>query len=299
MNTLMQNKNTNKHLIITRFAPSPSGYLHLGHAYSAWFTEFTAMELGGEFLLRIENIDKTRCNIKYEEAILEDLDWLGFNWRRPVRRQSDHMPDYINALQKLKDMDLIYPCFCSRKQIRAEIKNINAAPHESPKDKLGPIYPGTCREISSEEVNRRLADGDPFALRLKMHKAISYAEAKRSNLCWVDLQAGEQRAMPEIYGDIILARKDEPTSYHLSVVVDDAFQGVNLVTRGEDLRAVTHIHCLLQALLDFEVPQYSFHHLLVDKFGKRLAKRDNSISLRTLRYSGKTIREIKEMTGLV
>jgi len=288
-----------KSSVITRFAPSPSGYLHLGHAYSAWFSERAATELGGEFILRIEDIDQTRCRREYEEAILEDLDWLGLSWGLLVRRQSDHMADYAVALESLKNMGLIYPCFCTRKEIRVEIKNINAAPHVSAKDKRGPIYPGTCRAISSYDRELKIAAGDPFALRLNMEKAILFAEAKRTNLWWMDMQAGKQHAVPEIFGDVVLARKDEPTSYHLSVVVDDAFQGVTLVTRGEDLRDVTHIHCLLQVLLDFDVPQYSFHHLLIDKFGKRLAKRDHSVSLRSLREVGTTLEYIKKMTGIV
>jgi len=286
--------------IITRFAPSPSGHLHLGHAYSAWFAERAAKESGGRLLLRIEDIDQTRCRPEYEAAILEDLAWLGLTWEEPVRRQSDHMADYAVALAKLDEMGLIYPCFCTRKEIRAEISKINEAPHEAQdkpeKDKRGPVYPGTCRVLYSDDRDLRISAGDPYALRLNMQKAIYLASEKRGNLSWIDLDAGEQRATPEVFGDVVLARKDEPTSYHLSVVIDDAAQGVNLITRGEDLRDVTHVHCLLQALLDFNVPDYRFHHLLTDENGKRFAKRDKSLTLQSLRSEGKTPNDIKRMT---
>lgn len=287
--------------IITRFAPSPSGHLHVGHAYSAWFAEQAAAEVGGTLLLRIEDIDQTRCRPEYEAAILEDLAWLGLSWQEPPRRQSDHMADYAAALAKLDDMGLIYPCFCTRKEIRAEIKKSNEAPHDaankSAGDKRGPVYPGTCRTLYSDDRDLRISAGDAYALRLNMQKAIYLAEKKRGPLSWLDLAAGEQVATPDIFGDVVLARKDEPTSYHLSVTVDDAAQGVNLITRGEDLRDVTHVHCLLQALLDFEVPAYRFHHLLTDENGKRFAKRDKSLTLKSLREDGKTPEDIKTLAG--
>ena len=291
--------------IITRFAPSPTGHLHLGHAYSAWFAqsqirraaEDSGTENHGRLLLRIEDIDQTRCRPEYETVILDDLAWLGLTWEEPVRRQSDHMAEYAAALARLDEMGLIYPCFCTRKEIRAEIKRVNEAPHDATKDKRGPVYPGTCRVLYSDDRDMRISTGDPYALRLNMQKAIYLAEQSHGNLAWMDLDAGEQRATPEIFGDVVLARKDEPTSYHLSVVVDDAAQGINLITRGEDLRDVTHVHCLLQALLDFEVPEYRFHHLLTDENGKRFAKRDKSLTLQTLRGEGKTPDDIRKMTG--
>jgi glutamyl-Q tRNA(Asp) synthetase len=287
--------------IITRFAPSPSGHLHLGHAYSALFAERAATEAGGRLLLRIEDIDQTRCRPEYEDVVLDDLAWLGLRWEEPVRRQSDHMAEYAAALAQLEEMGVIYPCFCTRKEIRAEIKRVNEAPHDaqiiSGKDKRGPVYPGTCRVLYSDDRDLRIWAGDPYALRLNMQKAIYLAGEKRGDLNWLDLDAGEQPATPEVFGDVVLARKDEPTSYHLSVVVDDAAQGVNLITRGEDLRDVTHVHCLLQALLGFDVPDYRFHHLLTDENGKRFAKRDKSLTLQTLRAQGKTPEDIKQMAG--
>ena len=292
-----------KSAIVTRFAPSPTGHLHLGHAYSAWFAQRAAEESGGRFLLRIEDIDQTRCRPEYETVVLDDLAWLGLTWEEPVRRQSDHMADYQAALTKLEEMDLIYPCFCSRKEIRAEIERINEAPHDAPNksngDKRGPVYPGTCRRLYQDDREMRVFAGEAYALRLNMQKAIYLVEQKRGNLSWLDLDQGEQRATPEVFGDVVLARKDEPTSYHLSVTVDDAAQGINLITRGEDLRDVTHVHCLLQALLDFETPDYRFHHLLTDRDGKRFAKRDKSLTLQTLREEGKSLAEVKAMAEWV
>jgi glutamyl-Q tRNA(Asp) synthetase len=283
--------------IITRFAPSPSGHLHLGHAYSALFAEQAALEAGGKFLLRIEDIDLTRCRPEFEMAILEDLAWLGLIWEAPVRRQSDHLSEYGAALAKLDDLGLIYPCFCTRKEIRAEIKEVNGAPHDATEGKRGPIYPGTCKKLYSEDRELRILEGHPYALRLNMKRAILLAGKKIGNLDWMDLDNGKQRATPEIFGDVMLARREDPTSYHLSVVVDDAAQGVNLITRGDDLREVTHVHCLLQGLLGFNVPDYRFHQLLTDEKGKRFAKRDKSLTLKILRGEGKTPENIKAMAG--
>ena len=295
----MKSDTIHQHSLVTRFAPSPSGFLHLGHAYSAWFAERIAKEADGKFLLRLENIDHNRCSLEYEEAILEDLSWLGLEWQQPIRRQSNHMAEYALELAKLTDLGLVYPCFCSRKQIRSEIKMVNVAPHEKFISKLGPIYPGTCRKIKSNDSKRRVASGVPYALRLNMKKAINLALLKHKNLYWVDQDAGIQPAIPEVFGDVVLARKDNPTSYHLSVVIDDANQGVNFITRGEDLRDVTHIHCLLQALLDFEWPIYHFHRVLVDSNGKRLSKRNKSLTLRKLREDGLTVGEVKNMIDTI
>ena len=298
INSIMRNTITDKNSIITRFAPSPSGYLHLGHAYSAWFAERFAREGSGKFLLRIENIDQNRCRVEYEEAIVEDLTWLGLKWEKPIRRQSNHMAEYAIELAKLNDMGVIYPCFCTRKEIRHEVERLSEAPHEGITDKRGPIYPGTCRMFDIEDREKKISAGYPYALRINMKKAIQLAIEKRKYLCWNDKDNGLQTAKPEIFGDVVLARKDEPTSYHLSVVVDDAAQGVNFITRGEDLRDVTHIHCLLQALLDLDRPNYCFHPLLLDENGKRFAKREQSLTLKKLRKEGRTVAEIRSMVGL-
>jgi len=294
----MKNKIVCQNTVVTRFAPSPSGYLHLGHAYSAWFAERIATEAGGKFLLRIENIDYSRCRPEYEKAILTDLNWLGLKWEKPERRQSDYMEEYASELARLTEMDLIYPCFCTRKEIRREVNNINAAPHEKVTDNLGVFYPGTCRKLNLYDRKKKIASGQPYALRLNMKKAVDQAIQKCKTLNWLDLDAGLQSATPEIFGDAVIARKDYPTSYHLSVVTDDASQGVNLITRGEDLRDVTHIHCLLQALLGLESPSYKFHRVLVDSMGKRFAKRDKSLTLKKLREDGMTIAEVRKMVDL-
>jgi glutamyl-Q tRNA(Asp) synthetase len=271
--------------VVTRFAPSPTGYLHLGHAYAALFARAAAREADGRFLLRIEDIDRTRCKPEFERAIVEDLIWLGVEWDGPVRRQSDHFGDYRAGLERLKAMDLIYPCFCTRSDIAAAV--------DAPHGPEGPIYPGTCRRLSPDERSARLDAGASYALRLDMQKAA----AQRGPLTWTDLDAGIVDARPEQFGDLVLARKDTPTSYHLSVTVDDHLQGVTLVTRGEDLRAATHVHRLLQALLGLETPAYRFHKLLTDQTGRRLAKRDRAQTLRSLREEGKTPAEVRALVG--
>lgn len=285
------NDQTHPSATVTRFAPSPTGLLHLGHAYSALF----AKEAGDRFLLRIEDIDPERCRPDYEEAIYEDLSWLGLDWERQVRRQSDHLDDYAQALEKLTDMGLIYPCFCSRRDIRREIAAAAHAPHAPTEGKIGPVYPGTCRRLSADEQQTRKRADEPYTLRLDMKKAIACAG---KDLFWTDLERGEQAATPEIFGDVVLARKDTPTSYHLSVTVDDHLQGITLVTRGEDLAPSTHVHRLLQELLDFDVPTYHHHGLLKGDDGKRFAKRDKSLTLRALRDSGHSPDEVRSMAGL-
>lgn len=276
--------------IVTRFAPSPTGLLHLGHAFSAWFAWHAAQKAGGRFLLRLEDIDRNRCRPEFEAAILEDLAWLGLAWETPVRRQSDHFPDYRRALGQLDARGLIYPCFCTRADIATEINNADAAPHGPD----GPVYPGTCRHLSWEEAEERKAAGIAFALRLKVDDAL----AATGPLTWTDLDKGEQRVQAAAFGDVVLARKDTPTSYHLAVTVDDAIQGVTLVTRGEDLFAATHIHRLLQALLDLPVPQYRHHGLLTDADGRRFAKRDKALTLRALREAGTSPPEVWAMAGV-
>ena len=263
---------------VTRFAPSPTGYLHLGHAYSALF----AAKHGGRFLVRIEDIDAGRCRAEFEQTIMDDLAWLGLTWEAPVRRQSEHMADYAAALDVLDGLGLLYPCFCTRTDIRREIEAAGYAPHDAPSGPDGPIYPGTCRNISPSERHDRMSSGEAYALRLDMAVAIEQA----ASLTWCDHERGEQVATPEIFGDVVLARKDTPTSYHLAVTVDDHVQGITLVTRGEDLFSASHIHRLLQALLGYETPDYHHHALLSGDDGKRFAKRDKAATLRDLRQSG-------------
>lgn len=267
----------------TRFAPSPSGYLHLGHAYSALFTARAASATGGRFLLRIDDIDVDRARPAFEAAIFEDLAWLGLTWEEPPRRQSASMADYVRAVDRLKDRQLVYPCFCTRKEIAAEIARSGAAPH-------GPaeaVYPGICRGLEKAERDRRLAAGEPHALRLDMARALAQAEAEHgAPLTWIDRARGEQRCDPLSQGDVVMTRKDVAASYHLSVVVDDAAQAVTLVTRGEDLFEASHVHRLLQHLLGLPVPAYHHHRLLTDAEGKRLAKRHDALSIRTLREAG-------------
>lgn len=270
-------------LIITRFAPSPTGKLHLGHAYSALFAQ--AQAEGGRFLLRLEDIDPGRCRREFEDSILADLTWLGLTWELPVRRQSEHLDDYAGALARLDAMGLIYPCFCTRK----DIAEAGAAPHGPD----GPLYPGLCRHLSATERAERMASGQPFALRLDISAATRHSGA----LIWHDRIVGPVVAQPDLFGDVVLARKDTPTSYHLAVTVDDALQGVTLVTRGEDLFAATHVHRLLQSLLDLPVPAYAHHRLLTDETGRRFAKRDRSLTLEALRQAGHSPAELRAMVG--
>lgn len=277
-------------MVITRFAPSPTGHLHLGHAHSALIAAAAAAEAGGSFLLRIEDIDGTRCRPEFVAGIEEDLAWLGLDWPRPVRRQSQHMDDYRVALDRLAADRLIYPCFCTRQQIAAEIAASGNAPHGPD----GPVYPGTCRHLDPAAAAARIAAGETHAFRLDMTAARAKAGGE---LTWTDDEAGIQRADPEQFGDVVLARKETPTSYHLAVTVDDALQGVTLVTRGVDLFAATHVHRLLQALLDLPVPRYRHHRLLTDAEGRRYAKRDRSLTLRSLREAGRSPDEVRAMAG--
>ena len=276
---------------VTRFAPSPTGFLHLGHAYSALFAQQKA---GNRFLLRIEDIDAGRARPEFEAAIIEDLAWLGLRWETPVRRQSDHMDDYRAALDRLDARGLLYPCFCTRKEIRAEIEESGFAPHDIVHGPDGIVYPGTCRALTADERRQRRAEGTPFALRLDMAKAVGAT----GPLAWTDEDQGETAAKPEIFGDVVLARKDTPASYHLAVTVDDHRQGVTLVTRGEDLFPATHVHRLLQALLGLDTPSYHHHKLLTTEDGKRFAKRDKSQTIRALREAGKTAEEVRAMAGM-
>jgi glutamyl-Q tRNA(Asp) synthetase len=276
--------------IVTRFAPSPTGFLHLGHAHSALLGHRIAHAAGGRFLLRIEDIDRTRCKPEFERAIFDDLHWLGIDWEQPVRRQSDHFPDYAAALARLESDGLLYPCFCSRKDIAAAA----SAPHEGETV----VYPGTCRGLDPILAAERKAAGAPFALRLNT------AEAVRRSGPLVFLEAEpdgsnprKTRAEPERFGDVVLGRRDTPASYHLCATLDDHLQGVTLVIRGEDLRPATHLHRLLQAVLGLASPQYRHHVLLTNEAGVRLSKRDGAMALRALRDRGLSASAVRKMAG--
>lgn len=270
-------------MIVTRFAPSPTGYLHLGHAAAALVAHDAAWEAGGLFLLRIEDIDRARCRQAFDAAILEDLVWLGLTWNGDVRRQSAHMNDYRAALDRLGSMGVTYPCFCSRKDIATAATAPHGAAHGS--------YPGTCRALSTATRAEKIAAGEPYAIRLDVRGALT----RTGPLFWRDRSRGLITATPEWEGDPVVARRDAPTSYHLSVTVDDHSQGVTLVTRGEDLFAATHIHRLLQALLGYATPDYHHHRVLTDATGARLSKRDGALSLRALREVGRTPEEVLDM----
>lgn len=274
---------------VTRFAPSPTGWLHLGHAYAALFAHDQAR--GGRFLVRLEDIDTIRARPEYEAALFEDLAWLGLVWEQPVRRQSEHFADYRAALAQLEARGLLYPCFCTRKEIQDEIARAGQAPHGPD----GALYPGTCRSRSAAERAERLAAGQPYALRLDVAEALRQTGR---DLFWLDRDRGRQQAAPQVFGDVVLARKDTPASYHLSVVVDDAHQGVTLVTRGEDLFEASHLHRLLQELLHLPVPEWHHHRLITDAEGRRLAKRDQARALRTLRAEGWTPQRVRAELGL-
>lgn len=274
--------------VVTRFAPSPTGRLHLGHAFAALFAHDAARAADGRFLLRIEDIDARRCRAEFVAGIFEDLAWLGLIWEEPVRRQSEHLADYAAALGQLQEMGVIYPCFCTRKDIAAEIERAGAAPH-GPE---GALYPGLCRHLSDEERRKRLDSGAPYALRLDVDRARRLVPAP---LFFEDAAAGKVAAQPELLGDVVLARKDAPTSYHLAVTVDDAIQGVALVTRGLDLFHATHIQRLLQALLGLPSPRYHHHPLLLDDAGRRFAKRDRAATLEALRRSGTTPQGVRRL----
>ena len=281
-------------MIVTRFAPSPTGLLHLGHAYAA----IIAHESGDDFLLRIEDIDKGRSRDAFILQIFYDLKWLGLSWDEPTMRQSTRMGAYAEALVNLKARGLVYPCFCTRAEIAAEIARAGEAQHfgnlgPSGPGPDGPLYPGTCRALSREEGLARMAAGESYALRLDVAKAA----ALTGPLTFTE--RGLRHAVePLRFGDIVIARKDMPTSYHLAVVVDDAHQQVSLVTRGEDLLAATHIQRLLQALLKLPEPAYAHHPLVLDENGKKFSKRDGAVSLESLREAGATPADIRARIGL-
>ncbi len=278
---------------VFRFAPSPTGYLHLGHALSA-LTDFeVCREMGGRFLLRIEDTDATRCRPEYEQAIYEDLAWLGLTWEVPVRRQSDHLDDYRAAIDQLTAMGLTYPSFMSRQEI-ATATDMPGWPHDPDGS---PLYPSTERDLSADEMAAKLRAGIPRATRLRMDDAA----ARAGSLAWTETGNGAARmvrAEPRLWGDVVIARKETPTSYHLSVVVDDALQGVTHVVRGEDLFHATAVHVLLQTLLDLPTPVYHHHRLVTGTDGRKLSKADGAVALRTLRAEGKTPADIRALAGL-
>lgn len=276
-------------MIVTRFAPSPTGRLHRGHALSALTGWQAARAAKGRFLLRIEDIDLGRCRPAFEADIYEDLAWLGLDWETPVRRQSEHFAEYGAALARLEGEGLVYPCFCTRAEIEAEI----AAAGGAPQGPDGPRYPGTCRALSQADRTARRSAGIPFARRLDAAAAAARVGALR----WEEADRGEIAVDPLLHGDVVLARKDIPASYHLAVVLDDALQGVTLVTRGEDLFAATHLHRVLQALLDLPAPRYRHHRLVADAEGRRLAKRDAAATLASLRQSGADPRKLRTALG--
>jgi glutamyl-Q tRNA(Asp) synthetase len=285
---------------VFRFAPSPNGHLHLGHAYSALLNDDMARTAGGRLLLRIEDIDAARCRPEYVAAILEDLQWLGIAWQPNVRRQSEHFVDYRAAVEKLEAIDLLYPSFESRSEIAALVAERDRQ-GRWPRDPDGvPLYPGRARRMPKLERERRRGDGEPFALRLATDAAV----ARAGLLTWTETGFGPQgqtgivAAAPQIWGDVVLARKEAPTSYHLAVAVDDALQGVTDVVRGQDLFWSTAIHRLLQALLGLPEPIYHHHRLILDAGGRKLSKSTLATSLRELRASGATAADVRRMVGL-
>jgi glutamyl-Q tRNA(Asp) synthetase len=285
---------------VLRFAPSPNGHLHLGHAYSALLNSDMARELGGRLLLRIEDIDPERCRPEYETAIHEDLNWLGISWQEPVRRQGEHLADYAGAIAELEGQKLLYPSFESRRELAALVaERERSGPW--PRDPDGvPIYPGSGRKMPVAARERQRAAGTPFALRLAMDAAV----ARAGVLTWNETgagphgQTGRVTAAPLMWGDVVLARRELPTSYHLAVVLDDALQGVTDVVRGQDLFWSTSIHRLLQTLLGLPEPAYHHHKLILDDDGRKLSKATQSTSLRELRAAGLTPLDIRRIVGL-
>ena len=285
---------------VFRFAPSPNGYLHLGHAFSAMLNADLARESGGRFLLRIEDIDPTRCRPEFEAAIDDDLTWLGLGWDKPVRRQSEHLLEYRAALEKLTALGLVYPAFESRAEIASLIRDKERkAPW--PRDPDGaPLYPGTARTLAPQQRARLLQSGAPYALRLDMAAAC----ARAGELVWIECgegpegETGTVTADPAAWGDVIIARKETPTSYHLAVVLDDALQGITEVVRGEDLFRATSVHRLLQQLLGLPAPTYRHHRLIRNSTGQKLSKSTKATALRELRAAGATPAEVRRRVGL-
>ncbi|WP_367717764.1 tRNA glutamyl-Q(34) synthetase GluQRS [Nitratireductor sp. GISD-1A_MAKvit] len=286
---------------VFRFAPSPNGRLHLGHAFSALLNHRMARDVSGRFLLRMEDIDTTRCSAELERGVLCDLVWLGLDWEEPVRRQSEHFDDYRAALERLIDAELVYPAFMSRGEVRGRIADHEADGEPWPRDPDGaPLYPGDDRHLATTEREARIAEGHPFAWRLDMSAALRHLG---TTLTWEETECGSGgetgciAARAEAWGDVVLARRDVPASYHLSVVVDDALQGVTHVVRGRDLFQATAVHRVLQELLGLPVPQYHHHELVLDRDGRKLSKSRGDTSLHALRQSGATPADIARMVG--
>lgn len=285
--------------MVTRFAPSPTGYLHLGHAYSARMGFDAARAQHGRFLLRIEDIDQTRCRPQFTEAILSDLQFLGLSWDGDVRKQSEHLDVYERALAQLDSLGVLYPCFCTRAEIAAEIAAAQSAPQDGPGSDTPPRYLGRCQRLDPQLVNDRLASGQSYALRLHTEQVERILSAQgKWPLTFHDRHHGVVPVNSQLLGDVVLARKELRTSYHLAVVVDDDIQGVTLVTRGQDLLSSTHVHRQLQALLGLAEPDYAHHPLLKEADGTRLAKRRGSESIRSLRDKGLTADELWMKVGL-
>jgi glutamyl-Q tRNA(Asp) synthetase len=285
---------------ILRFAPSPNGHLHLGHAYSALLNADMASDFGGRLLLRIEDIDAERCRPEFEAAIHDDLRWLGVTWEEPVRRQNEHFDDYAGAIAKLEAQNLLYPSFESRRELTAMVAELDQR-GGWPRDPDGvSIYPGRARKLSAAERQRRRDAGEPFALRLAMDRAV----ARAGVLTWTETgagphgQTGRITAAPQLWGDVVLARKESPASYHLAAVLDDALQGITDIVRGRDLFWATSIHRLLQTLLGLPEPSYHHHKLILDDDGKKLSKSTQSTGLRELRTAGVSALDVRRMVGL-
>lgn len=272
--------------VVTRFAPSPSGPLHVGHLLAALQARRLADVHGGSCLLRVEDIDQRAQHREYLDLMYEDLEWLGLHFDGEVMVQTQRFGTYQAVLDRLREMGLLYPCFCTRSEIKAQLAELGRAPHAT----LGYLYPGTCRRLPDDAVAERLASGMPHCWRLDMQRVQELIGCPT----WHDMRRGTQRCVPTAYGDVVLARKDFPASYHLAVVVDDAAQGVTHVTRGEDLFESTHIHRALQAVLGLPVPLYCHHSLLRDNEGKRLAKRDGARSIASLREAGYTPQQVRD-----
>jgi glutamyl-Q tRNA(Asp) synthetase len=284
--------------LVTRFAPSPTGLLHLGHALAAITAHDLARHSGGRFLLRIEDIDTGRCRPEFAAAIIEDLSWLGLSWDGPVLRQSEHLARYRERLAELSARGLTYPCFCTRAEITAEVARMQTAP-QGPE---GPLYPGTCRVLSATQRQSRIAAGEVHAIRLDVAACVGSLAGRRILFRETGRgpggETGDVAVDGTVFGDIVLGRKDVGVSYHLAVVVDDDEQGVSLVTRGEDLFAATHVQRLLQEVLGLAVPAYRHHRLVRDATGRRLAKRDRDRTLRALRAAGTSPASIRELLGV-
>jgi len=280
---------------ITRFAPSPTGLLHLGHAFAA-LVAFDAAR-GGKFLVRIEDTDTARVRPEFEQAIFDDLHWLGFSWEEPVMRQSERADAYGRAITILRGKDLLYPCFCSRKEVEAEFRASISAPHGGQMGPDGPLYPGTCKRLSTDETDARMDAGEEYAMRLHIDRAIAMAPRDmdfQERGAGPSGETGTIMVNPGVFGDAVLSRKGAVASYHLAVVVDDAVQAIGCVTRGNDLFPSAHLHRLLQALLDLPTPDYLHHELILDEEGRRLAKRHEALSLQHLREIGETPQSIRE-----